>query len=466
MEQVPGRDWQAVSADIAAVCGVLNVAHGKLVALTGEAIEADLWKGVGIRSVEHWLTLRSGLAARTARQVVTVARRRAELPATVAALTAGRLSLDQAAAVADLAPAHTDAAAAECAQVMTVTQIRATLSRYAFADPAPAADPTPAGSGDDGGSDGDAATQPDAGTDPEFTDAVRVDRDRAAREADAVAPGRLSMSFDGTRFGLHVDAPADAGALIEKALLEATDALFRAGQPEVTAFDGLVEVANRSLSGIESTGRRDKFRVYLHLDTAGGWLNAGPGLPAVLAAKLSCDTTAAPLWQTEGVPVSVGRSQRIVPKRTRRLIEDRDRTCRFPGCAASRHLEVHHLVHWAAGGHTDTQGLAALCPHHHDAHHRGDFTITGDADRPGGLTFTDPAGHPIRVFHPPTPPTDGQLPAPPAGYQPPAGERIQQKWIHLPPPPTPPPTSAPPTSDPPLTDTPPPAKPPDHIEAA
>ena len=49
------------------------------------------------------------------------------------------------------------------------------------------------------------------------------------------------------RFSLRFSAPADLGALVQAALKEAKDALFRAGHPEVTLGDAMVEVAGRSL---------------------------------------------------------------------------------------------------------------------------------------------------------------------------------------------------------------------------
>jgi hypothetical protein len=74
---------------------------------------------------------------------------------------------------------------------------------------------------------------------------------------------------------------------------------------------------------------------------------------------------------------------------------DRDRGCRFPGCVATAHLEVHHVVHWADGGRTDLDNLVSLCPFHHDAHHGGEFAISGDPNDPAGLVFTAPGGFPI-----------------------------------------------------------------------
>jgi hypothetical protein len=198
------------------------------------------------------------------------------------------------------------------------------------------------------------------------------------------------------RFTLRFTAPADLGALVEASLKEAKDALFRAGRPDVTLGDAMVEMARRSMGAVESANRRDAFRTYVHLDTNGGWLTGKPRLPQHIARKLTCDGILQAVWHTQGAPVNVGRAQRIVPTRTRRLVEDRDRGCRYPGCNATAHVECHHIIHWVDGGPTDTWNLASLCPFHHDAHHDGDFTISGHADNPSGLTFTTRHGFPIR----------------------------------------------------------------------
>jgi hypothetical protein len=193
-------------------------------------------------------------------------------------------------------------------------------------------------------------------------------------EGRASAPAELSMSHDQWgRFTLRFSASADVGALIEAALSEAKDALFSAldkdaPRREVTWADAMAEIAARSMGSVTSTNRGDAYRTYIHLDTEGAWLTGKPRLPAHLAAKLTCDGILQPVWHTQGAPVNVGRAQRIVPPRTRRLVEDRDRGCRYPGCAASQHIECHHLIHWADGGPTDTFNLACLCPYHHEAH--------------------------------------------------------------------------------------------------
>jgi len=247
---------------------------------------------------------------------------------------------------------------------------------------------------------------------------------------------------EGGRFRLRYDAPAEVGELVRAALAEAKDHLFHTvtdtthsdgddaqsrhdpytdpattpGPRRITWADALVLLATRSLdaagtAGVPGSGgagrgtgragsaRRARYRVQVHLDTNGGWLTAGPRLPRHVLDGLTCDGALTPVWETEGSPVNVGRTHRVVPHRTRVLVLvlDRDRGCRFPGCPtrASDYLEVHHLTHWRDGGATDLDNLACLCTFHHDAHHRGEFTITGNPTSADGLTIETRQGWPI-----------------------------------------------------------------------
>ena len=78
----------------------------------------------------------------------------------------------------------------------------------------------------------------------------------------------------------------------------------------------------------------------VHVDVEGkGWLGKEGALPGALLKRLTCEGRITPVWEREGSPVAVGRSQRIVPERTRRLVEDRDRGCRFPGCSVTGCVE-------------------------------------------------------------------------------------------------------------------------------
>jgi hypothetical protein len=412
---------EALEARVAAVCGSLNMLHAQLVELAAEAIETEAWAGGGVRSVEHWLAWQTGLSPRRAREVTAIARRRAELPVTMERFTRGELAIDQVVPVVAHAASHNDAEVAEFATYATVSQLRSTLSRYR---PAPEHDPT----------DPDPEPAPESAPDPEA----------GSEPAPGLARGSLSMYYGDDRFRLVLDAPADVGALVEAALKEAKDGLIAAGVLDVTWADAFVEVCNRSLSAVSPTGRMDKYRVYLHLDTAGGWLNAGMGLPDSLTDKICCHGSLQPVWETSGTPVNVGRSQRIVPERTRRLVEDRDRGCRHPTCQVGRYVEIHHLISWRNGGPTDMANLLSLCPFHHDALHRGEYHISGDPNEVGGLVFTRDDGRIIAPAGKPRPPDPGRPPpTPPDGhrYRHPTGETLQTGAVCFSPPPAPAPAA-------------------------
>lgn len=435
----------------AQVAGRLNRMQGELVDLAVEVIEGDHWGDGGFRSPGHYFVVRAGLSPAHARDVVAIARRRTELPDATAALREGSLSLDQAAVVAHHAPATHQASAAEFARHTTVPQLRRAMSRHAFSTPAA---PEP---------DDDAASPAAADDDEAPTSMPVLTAEQDASERRACARPELSMHYDTDgRFQLRYSAPAPVGALVEQALKEAKDALFtdasgaaatgaeattgpgaltavqgsRVGGERPSYADALEEIAQRSLSSVQSSGRASHYRVYLHLSTDGAWVNAGGAIPRRLLDRFVSDGVVQPVWETEGRPVSVGRAMRILPRRSRRLIEDRDRGCRFPGCSATRFVEVHHVHEWALGGATDLDNQVSLCPFHHDAIDRGDYRLSGDPTRLDGLVVTNRHGLPVR------PPTAVELAAPPGGdpperpgdhaaYQPPTGERARWQDIEI-----------------------------------
>jgi hypothetical protein len=403
----PDTIWDRATA----IAGQLNALHAELVELTAQAIEADCWGGNGgVRSPEHWLALRAGLSPATAAQITTLARARTRLPVLTGLVEQGRLSLDQAAAVAGRVPAAYEEAVCELAPLMTVTQLRRIVNRYPFEPDEP-----------DRAEDASKTEEPTvAAAPPAFPD--RADQ-----------PSSVSLQWDDGRLVLRADLDAADGALMENALREAKDALFTAGNPAATYADALIEIASRSLGAVESPARASHYRVHIHLDTEGAWVNARGSLAAHLAARLGCTADTAVDWQTKGRPVSVGRSQHAIPERLRRLVEDRDRGCAYPGCTATRFVEIHHIDHWADGGGTDYANLISLCPHHHDAHHAGDFTISESGNALLPFVFRTRHGRSIQVA--PPDPHGGEAPPKPArpsrDYRPPLGERLDTDWIYF-----------------------------------
>jgi hypothetical protein len=98
----------------------------------------------------------------------------------------------------------------------------------------------------------------------------------------------------------------------------------------------------------------------------------------------------------DGLPLDVGRSQRIVPPHIRRAVEIRDKHCVFTGCTAPHWwAEVHHLIDWVFGGETSLDNSGLLCERHHTKVHAG-FRIQRQPDgswrtwRPDGTEIVLP----------------------------------------------------------------------------
>jgi hypothetical protein len=344
MDLVEERDRDPESgeleAEIAGVCGVMNAATARLVSLLARVLETGAWQVSGVHSPSQWVAWQCGVSPARARSLLSMARRRAELPATSAAFDAGELCEDQVAVICRHAPAAVDAQVAGLARAATVTQLRRALGSYPF-------DHEPAGPDQAG------PTEPSQPTAPE--------------EARGVSFGHTESGS----WRLSAVLPPDEGALVERALLAARDELFAAGQgdpaprtlpdrapaaSEVSWADAFVAMAERSLgAGAGSRPHHERHLVLLHVGTegdgrTGAHLHLGPALSEGLRRFVGCDARIRPVMESGGRPVSVGRAFRTVPERTRIVVEDRDRGCRVPGCDRDRWLHVHHIEHWEDGG--------------------------------------------------------------------------------------------------------------------
>lgn len=88
--------------------------------------------------------------------------------------------------------------------------------------------------------------------------------------------------------------------------------------------------------------------------------------------------------------VGIGRRSRVVPPSMMRLLRQRDKGCRFPGCTRTRWIQAHHKRHRADGGRTDADNLLLLCGTHHRFVHEGRVRVEGAPD--GDLWFYDRNG--------------------------------------------------------------------------
>jgi len=124
------------------------------------------------------------------------------------------------------------------------------------------------------------------------------------------------------------------------------------------------------------------------------YVEGGSPLSSGAARRLGCDAEVVCVTERNGLPIDVGRKQRIVPERLRMALHVRDRFCRFPGCGVPAHrTEAHHYEHWAFGGETSLDNLLLLCGFHHRRHHAGAFRIRKAAD---GFSFEADDGHVIQ----------------------------------------------------------------------
>ncbi len=79
----------------------------------------------------------------------------------------------------------------------------------------------------------------------------------------------------------------------------------------------------------------------------------------------------------------------------RRYLEHRDRHCQFPVCNRdARYGDLDHTVPWEQGGRTVPENLAVMCRGHHTLKHNSAWKVKQVS--PGILEWTSPLGHVIR----------------------------------------------------------------------
>jgi hypothetical protein len=117
--------------------------------------------------------------------------------------------------------------------------------------------------------------------------------------------------------------------------------------------------------------------------------------------RLACDSSIARvLLDSDSMVIDVGRSKRVVSEPTRRALQARDGSCRWPACdRPASWSAAHHVVHWIHGGATDLDNLVLLCHRHHRMVHEGNWQIVrGDLGAllviPPTVTFGPPARGP------------------------------------------------------------------------
>jgi hypothetical protein len=103
----------------------------------------------------------------------------------------------------------------------------------------------------------------------------------------------------------------------------------------------------------------------------------GADLPVETIRRIACDANIIPLvLNGAGMPLDIGRGQRLASAAQRRALEATHDTCAFDGCAVAFHAcQIHHIEYWEHGGPTDLDNMVPLCSRHHHAAHEGGWTL-------------------------------------------------------------------------------------------
>jgi hypothetical protein len=114
----------------------------------------------------------------------------------------------------------------------------------------------------------------------------------------------------------------------------------------------------------------------------------------------------AEIWPTiinqHGVPLTLGRTQRLASRGQTMALIARDGGCSFPGCThPASWCDRHHILDWILGGSTDLNNLTLLCRYHHTHFLQKGWYCRINAEgyrngyhRGGSTTISDPKSTP------------------------------------------------------------------------
>ncbi len=354
--------WRTGDAldDVAALVAERNRIDARLARAVRAAELSQAPERDGQRSMTSWLRGHCRLSGSEASRSVRNGRAMEHLPALAEAHDAGLVSASQVAVAADVVTPRRLAAAA--AQGVDLAEIDAILTGVAVEQEHDALVLVVKRYGD--------ALDPD-GPEPDPTE---------GRSLTIVKHADGSVSFRG-----HLDAVG--GEKFRTAVEAHVQADRPAGDERTRAQrqgDALVQIADNALaSGSVPVLRTVRPHVAVRIDlddladpaTGAGVATTGFGatISAARARWLACDgRISRVVFGPDGVPLDVGREQRLVSGHLRRAVELRDGGCVFTGCdAPNPWCDVHHLVQWIDGGETSLENSALLCERHHTQVHHG-----------------------------------------------------------------------------------------------
>src|SRR6188768_3062916 len=363
------RSIDELTTEICTLAGNLNAANHRWLRLIAEFDQRKGWSDGATQSCAHWLSWKCGVAMGAAREKVRVAHALETLPKVSEAMACGKLSYSKVREITRVASAATEDYLLMIAEHGTAQHVEKLVRAYRRCQ-----------------------------------DAEELSREACQQQNRSVS---YRYDDDGSLI-INCRLPAEAGALVLKALELAVENVPAGTSAEPVPFsarraDALALVAESFVAhgAIEAPGT-DRHQIIVHVaaetlrDRTAGCceFEHGPSMAAETARRLACDASLLALIENDkGEPLNVGRKSRTVSAPLRRLLNARDKGCRFPGCANSRYVDAHHIEHWANGGETKPSNLLSLCRFHHRAVHEGGIRIERLDD--GALRFVKPNGDAI-----------------------------------------------------------------------
>jgi len=371
-----------LEGEIATLASHIHAATYRLIAMLRVFDELHGWEGWP--SAAHWLQWRCGFSLNAAREKFRVARALPGLPLVRAAFKKGELSFAQVRAVTRIATPENEPTVLMWAQHATASHMEKLARLYRrYGENAAAL----------------AQHRERAFTHWEEDDGmvsfrIRLPAEQAAVVLKAIEAAKASL--DGR----------DAEALLAERPPSFDDEPPEHPDEDVSAETRRARTADAFVRVVESylepDGRprstAEKYQVHVHLDlrkdTDGPVHDPdAPALAEETLRRLGCEAGLVPVLHDGDEILSVGRKTRAVPPAIRRALRLRDRGCRFPGCTHTRHVDAHHVQHWADGGETKLSNLVELCGRHHRLLHEGGYGLRATDD--GALIFTRPDGERI-----------------------------------------------------------------------
>ncbi len=439
---------------LAAAAAHLDAAECRFLRMLAVFDRRGAWTGEGVRSCAHWLSWRCGIGLNAAREKVRVARALEGLPKLSQAYGAGEVSYSKVRAVTRVACPETEDYLLYLAKTGTAAHVERVVSEQRKLDRREArkqADRMRRERELTWHWDEDGALIVRASLPPEegalfleglraavdgLRKAARTQSERAAGPGEGPGHGSAETGY-GAEVGdatsdmeraegerdeekraevqqagaQTVEVKRDGAARGDGAVEFASSMPPRGAEAETVSArhaDGLVMMAERFLAAADGEplgldgGRRHQVVVHVQADTLAEdgppgrcEIDGGPAIAPETARRLACDASLlGVVVDGAGQPLDIGRKTRSIPPAIARALRIRDGGCRFPGCDHRRHVDGHHLRHWADGGETSLENLVLLCRRHHALVHEGGFTVAREGVR---VVFRRPDGSELPV---------------------------------------------------------------------